>query len=284
MKSIKLISLRLKNFKGIKEQTMLFNGLDTEILGDNATGKTTIADAFNWLLFDKDSTNRKDFEIKPLDKQNNTLHGLESIVEGTLTINDKTVSLKKIYSEKWTKKRGESERTLTGNTTDYYIDEVPVSLSSYQEYIKGIADEDLFKLITNIGYFNQQLNWQKRRTILLDICGDISDEYVVSKNEKLAGLLELLNGKSIEEFRSMIKAKKKRLNEDIKSIPIRIDEIYLSMTDESDCVLGNINVIEEKERLTEEIGKIDEAILKSGTIQESWDFRQKELINKKTRD
>jgi predicted ATP-dependent endonuclease of OLD family len=59
-KEIILKSLILKNFKGIKSLSVNFNRI-TNISGDNATGKTTIFDAFTWLLFDKDSQDRSNF-------------------------------------------------------------------------------------------------------------------------------------------------------------------------------------------------------------------------------
>lgn len=78
---IKIKSLKLENFKGIKDLTIDFKDT-TNIYGDNAVGKTTIFDAYSWLLWDKDSLNRKDFAIKPYDKNGNEVHNLESIVEG----------------------------------------------------------------------------------------------------------------------------------------------------------------------------------------------------------
>lgn len=74
---IKLLKLSLKNFKGIKELVINFAGRNTNIYGKNATGKTTIFDAFKWLFFDKDSNDKKDFNIKTLDKDNNPIHFLE---------------------------------------------------------------------------------------------------------------------------------------------------------------------------------------------------------------
>ena len=62
--SVKLLKLSLNNFKGIKSFTLEPQGEDVNIYGDNAVGKTTIFDAFTWLLFGKDSLNRADFEIK----------------------------------------------------------------------------------------------------------------------------------------------------------------------------------------------------------------------------
>ena len=73
MRGIKLKKLYLRNFKGIKDLNIDFGNI-TNVFGENATGKTTIADAFMWLLFDKDSQDRATFEIKTLDKDNNVIH------------------------------------------------------------------------------------------------------------------------------------------------------------------------------------------------------------------
>ncbi len=81
IETIKIRSLTLKNFKGIKELDIAFGGSDANIFGDNATGKTTIADADNWLLFDKDSQNRSTFEIKTLNDDNEPFHGLDHSVK-----------------------------------------------------------------------------------------------------------------------------------------------------------------------------------------------------------
>ena len=153
MKKIELISLTLNNFKGIKDLTINFNS-NTNIHGDNATGKTTIADSFYWLLFDKDSTDRKQFEIKTLDKNNQPLHGLDHSVTGVLSINGKKKIFQKIYKEKWVKKRGESDSQFTGHETLYYVDDIPVKKNEYEYEVTSIIDESLFKLLTNPLYFS----------------------------------------------------------------------------------------------------------------------------------
>ena len=53
MKEIRIKELKIKNFKGIKNKSFEFDNLSVNIFGDNATGKTTIVDAFLWLLFNK---------------------------------------------------------------------------------------------------------------------------------------------------------------------------------------------------------------------------------------
>lgn len=225
MSEIKLLELSLRNFKGIKDLKLTPGGNDLNIYGDNATGKTTIMDAFIWLLFDKDSSNSSNFNIKTLDKLGNVIHGLEHEVIAKLEIDSKVIELQKIYTEKWTKKRGQADSELTGHTTDYFINGVPKKLNEYKDYLKQIVDEDTFKILTNPLYFNRVLDWKKRRTIALDICGELSVSDVIDKNNKLIELKDLLIDKSIDDLKAEMAARRKKLNEELKSIPYRIDEL-----------------------------------------------------------
>jgi predicted ATP-dependent endonuclease of OLD family len=84
--SLTLTRLSLKNFKGIREFAIEMNGQNVRIFGDNATGKTTLFDSFIWLLFDKDSQNKKDFAIKTL-AEGKELHGLDHEVEAVFQFN-----------------------------------------------------------------------------------------------------------------------------------------------------------------------------------------------------
>lgn len=152
MKAILLKGLEIENFKGIKELRIDFNNI-TNIFGENATGKTSIFDAFTWVMFDKDSKNRSVFEIKPLDKQNKVIRGLVTTVTAVLEVNNKEIKLTKKYEEKWTRKRGESEATFTKNETTYMINDTPIKKSEYVKEIAEIADEEQFKLLTNPYFF-----------------------------------------------------------------------------------------------------------------------------------
>jgi DNA repair exonuclease SbcCD ATPase subunit len=223
--NIKLLKLKLRNFKGIKEFELDAGDRNVNVYGDNATGKTTLFDAFTWLLFDKDSLDRKDFEIKTLETSGEPIHGLEHEVEGILEVDNKQIVLRKVFKEKWTKKKGSVQAEFTGHTTDYFIDGVPVKKSEYEAKILKIADESVFKLLTNPLYFNEQVHWQKRREILLQVCGDINDEEVINNNPALLKLPEILQGRNIEEHRKIIALRKSMINKELEKIPIRIDEV-----------------------------------------------------------
>lgn len=228
---MRLLRLTLRNFKGIREFTLDAQGNDISVYGDNATGKTTIFDAFTWLLFDKDSQNKKDFAIKTLDPSGKEKHGLEHEVEAVLEVNGKTLTLRKVYKEKWTKKRGSAKAEFTGHTTDYYINDVPIKKGEYEAKIKEIASEDVFKLLTSPTYFNEQLHWQERREILLEVCGDVSDAEVIASDKALARLPKILQGRTLEDLRKIITSKRAKINDELKKIPVRIDEAQRSLPD-----------------------------------------------------
>ena len=219
---MKLTKLELLNFKGLKAFTINFNG-DVIIRGDNATGKTTVFDSVCWLLFGKDSLDRADFEIKTLDR-GEPVHKVNHEVTGTFTLDEGgTVELKRVYREKYSSPRG-GEVTMTGHTTDYFVDGVPKKEKEYKEIVNALVDENIFKLITNPLYFNETYSWQNRRKLLLEMCGDISDEDVITEYRELKALTDILSGHSVDDHRKVVAAKKTAINKELDMIPVRIDE------------------------------------------------------------
>ena len=227
--NIKINQLILQNFKGIKSLEINASGENLTIYGDNATGKTTIFDAFTWLLFGKDSLGRSDFGIKTQDEYGNALHNLEHSVECELLIDETILNLKKVFTEKWTKKRGSAEAEFSGHETKYYINEVPSTKGEYTAKITGIVDENLFKIITNPLYFNEHMKWQDRRAILLNLCENINDDEIIANNDKFSPLLNELKGRTVQEYKKIIQVKQSAINDDLKTIPQRISEATLAI-------------------------------------------------------
>ena len=239
---MKLSEIMLNNFKGIKFINFEFDGNDASIYGDNATGKTTIFDSLCWLLFGKDSLDRADFEIKTL-VNGEPLHNVNHEVEATFSNDDGTgFTLKRIYREKYSNPRG-GETKLTGHTTDYFINEVPVKEKEYKAFINNMINEDVFKLITNPLYFNEQYSWQNRRKLLLEMCGDVDDESVINSRDDLKRLAQLLNGHTVEEQNKIVASKKTAINKELDMIPIRIDE----------AVRNKPEIVSDKTKLTQDI-------------------------------
>lgn len=245
---MKLIRLSLENFKGIKSFTFETGGESVAIYGQNATGKTTLFDAFLWLLFDKDSQNKKDFDIKTLSSDGEALHGLDHSVEAILQLKGgMKITLRKVYQEKWTKQRGSATKTFTGHTVDHFVDGVPVSKSEYGKKIAQLIDEDVFKLLTSPMYFNTILHWQERRKILLEVCGDITDQEVIDSDKALKDLPKILGNRSLDGHRKVILSTRAEINRELDRIPTRISEVQHGLPD--------ISQIQE-DKLSEDIAKL----------------------------
>ena len=250
---MKILKLTLQNFKGIRDFELPTEGKDVNVYGDNATGKTTLADAFMWLLFGKDSQNKTDFEIKTLGPDGEPEHGLEHMVEAVLELEDGSqFALKKVYQEKWTKKKGSATAEFTGHTTNHFVDGVPVQKKEYDARIAEIADENIFRLLTDPRYFNEVLHWQKRRELLLEVCGDVSDAEVIASKKDLAKLGDILGNRTIEQHRKVIQARRTEINKELEKIPVRIDEVKRG--------LPNIDDITNPDELPNDIAKLREEL------------------------
>lgn len=248
---MKLLKLKLQNFKGIKNSEFDFGGIDATIYGDNATGKTTVFDSLCWLLFGKDSLDRADFEIKTLEN-GEPIHKVNHEVEAEFLHDDgNSFTLRRVYREKYSSPRG-GDTKLTGHTTDYFVNDVPVKEKEYKQYINDVIAEDVFKLITNPLYFNEQYSWQNRRKLLLEISGDIKDDEVINSRSELKRLAELLNGRTVDEQRKIVAAKKTAINKELDMIPVRIDEALRNKAD----------ISASKDKLKADIKVFDEAIKK----------------------
>jgi exonuclease SbcC len=247
---IELKKLSLSNFKGIRSFEILFDQI-TDILGDNATGKTTLMDAFLWLFFGKDSTDRKDFEIKTLDANNRPYHRLDHEVAAVIIVDGEQITIRRTFREKWVKKRGSNEQEFTGHSTEFYWNDVPMKESEYQAKVSSIINENIFKLITNTSYFNQ-LKWQDRRNALLQIAGSISNDDVFSSlSGDFTELKKALNAKkSLDEFKKEIGAKKKKIKDDLEQIPSRIDEANRSLPEPEDYAAIEAKITTESNELT----------------------------------
>lgn len=258
---MKLTKLELLNFKGLKSFTINLNG-DVVIRGDNATGKTTVFDSVCWLLFGKDSLDRADFEIKTLDG-GEPIHKVNHEVTGAFTLDEGgTVELKRVYREKYSSPRG-GEVTMTGHTTDYFVDGVPKKEKEYKEMVSSLVNESIFKLITNPLYFNETYSWQNRRKLLLEMCGDIDDISVINSRDDLRRLAELLEGRTVDDHRKVVAAKKTAINKELDMIPIRIDE---AVRNKPETASDKAKLIRDIETLSAGIDEVEKqkAIIQNG--------------------
>lgn len=221
---IEIKKLHIENFKGTKQRTVDFSD-NTKICGANATGKTTIFDAFTWLLFGKDSLGSAKFDIRPLDEKGKMIDNLEISVEATLSVGDEEYSLKKVQKQKWVKRRGANTAEFQGNVNEFEINGYPKSEKEFKQFISGMIDEKIFNLVTNPVAFTS-LPWKEQREILMQFVGTCTDVQIAEEyGEKFLILIPELKIASTDDILKKYTKAKNTLNKEMIEIPARIDEV-----------------------------------------------------------
>lgn len=226
-----LKSLHIENFKGIKSLEVNFSN-KTSIKGQNAAGKTTIFDAFTWLLFNKNSAGEEKFNVRPLDKDGKRIDNVEINVVAVLDVEGKEVMLSKVQKQNWVKKRGTDTVTLQGNPNAYEIDGYPKSEADFNAYVSELAQsEDMFRLLTNPQYFSS-LRWKEQRDILMKLTTEVSDVELAQTDSQYAPLLsELEKAPSTDDIRAKFSKSLTEWKKKQAEIPVRIDEAEKSKVD-----------------------------------------------------
>lgn len=213
--------------------------------------------------------------IKTLDKNNVVIPKIEHEVSATIIADNEQISIRRILKENWVKKRGALESEFSGNVTEYYWNEVPMQQKAFQEKVSQILDEAVFKMITNPLAFNA-MKWQDRRLALIKIAGEVSDQELAAGDTEYEKLVaQLVNGKTLEDYRKQIQASIKKAKDDLKAIPTRIDEISKSLPEEHDFIVLAVQL----ETAEKEVIKIDDQILdKSKAIDSVLDANQAKKV------
>lgn len=255
MKQVILNSLTLCNFKGEHNRTTTFNADITTISGANGLGKSRHFDAFLWLLFGKDKENRADYEIKTHDANGNVAPHIDVVVTGELTVNGESIKLTRKLVENWVTPKMSNESVFKGNETKCLWNDVPVSVTEYGKRVSAIVDEQLFKMITNPMFFTS-LNWKNQREQLFAMAGNIGDDDIAANNADFRALLDKLTGKSFDDYKAEIAAKKRALRKELSEIQPRIDQTERMKPESYDWNA----LAKELESVNADIAKLEDAI------------------------
>lgn len=251
MKRIILRELTLVNWRGSDDKTTEFDPVCTTIAGANGLGKSRHFDAFTWLLFGKDSQERKDYNIKTV-KGGYAEKRATCGVIGVFDVDGETVKLIRNFEEEWVKPRGATEEVFKGNKTMCFWNDVPVSVTEYARRVKGIIDDTLFKMLTNPAYF-LSMPWKEQREQLFQMAGAVEDSEVATWKPEFAAFLERLAGKPMEDFRRELTARKRLIRSRIDEVQPRIDQTRKLMPEKRDFAALEA----EMKRIEAEIAEVD---------------------------
>ena len=219
----RLKRMRLTNFKPFEERTFEFSH-NTVVRGTNGTGKTTLADAYNWGLYGKNSEGKSVIsEIKHRDPAANfeVVHKQQYGVELTFDVNGTERVFERIALEKWTK------GSLTGHEIVYKVDGEKCSASAYNAAVAEIASEDVMRIMTELGYF-MSLKDQQKKAYLLRLAYQTDDATEADKmamqeallaNPEFGKFVDEIQGTTLEEYIKRLKKDKANLESELAAIP-----------------------------------------------------------------
>ena len=286
MKNIRLRGLRLQNFKGCTDVTAAFGGNTATVYGANATGKTSLVDAFLWLMFDKDSSDNSKFGIRPVDKDGKEIDNIEISVTGKFQVDETEIEFKKTQKQKWTKHRGSSEAVFEGNVNSFEIDGFPQSKAEYTAKVAELIPEETFRLVADLRYFSN-LDWKDKRKLLLSLCGDVTDLDVFAGNPDYWHPIKAdVEAAGADKAREKAKKALRELNQRMSELPIRIDEAskqYAEMPDIEAMQKQKADYEKQIEEMTAEIESVsgDDACEIQRQLHEL-EMKRAELFNKAT--
>ena len=137
---------------------------------------------------------------------------------------DAIVTLKRTYKEVWTTKRGSSQATYDGNTSEYFVDGVPMKANAFKEAVRELVDEDTFLMLTAVDAFASRMDWRKRREALFRLAGIQDDRMIMGTDERFLPLLEAMGRSDLDGLKRKLAADKKGLSVTKNELPARLSE------------------------------------------------------------
>lgn len=266
--NVRIKTLSLVNFKGTRSASVDFGGSDAAVYGCNASGKTTLFDAFTWVLFGKSSEDKTKFGIKTLDAEGKVIDRIPHEVTAVLDVDGEEVRITRRLEEKWVKRRGTAEEEFKGNEETRLYNDVPLSVREFSDKINAIITEEHFKAVTNPLYFTS-LGWQRQREMLIGMAGDVTaDEVVETDPDTFRPLIDKMGGKTMDEYRREMGAAKKRIKEEMDGIPSRIDERRRSDVTEYDWNLLEARLHHKETKIRELTDAMSDAGVVSGQLRD----------------
>ena len=225
MKKIIFKSLSLLNFKGIRNLHVSFGENLTVISGRNAAGKTSIADAIMWVLFDVGYDGNK-LEPKTFDKNHEIIKEIPHEAELTLLVDGDQIVLKRSLSDAW---KGDK----CTNTYKYYVDGDVTTAGDFKKVVESICPDSVFRRISSATNFCS-LPWQKQRELLESLADQYTSQDITQGDERFDFVVEELKKKSISDLIHHIKYKRKEVQKQLDAVPVRLAELNKSLPEAQD--------------------------------------------------
>lgn len=187
----------------------------TKIMAKNGKGKSTIATAYLWCLFNCDYE-LKDNPVVRREVDGKSVDDMDTSVELTLDVDGKEITMKKVQKRTYSKD-GSSYK----DDNKYFINDVPKTLKDFNAYLD--VDMNVFKMCSNVNAFLSQKPAEMRE-YLFGLVGDVTDLDIALQKAELAELVPMLNKYTVEELSAMNKATKAKITKDLPILDGQIKE------------------------------------------------------------
>lgn len=204
----------LENFMCYASRTFDFYDI-TKIMAENGVGKSTIATAYLWCLFNCDYE-LKDNPVVRREVDGVSVDDMDVSVELVLDVDGKEITMKKVQKRTYSKD-GSSYK----DDNKYFINDVPKTLKDFNAYLD--IDMNVFKVCSNLNAFLNQKPVEMRE-YLFGLVGDVTDLDIASQKAELAELVPLLEKYTAEELSAMNKATKAKITKDLPILDGQIKE------------------------------------------------------------
>lgn len=225
MKEIVIKKISAENFKRFHAQTIEF-GHNTSIFGQNYLGKSSIADAFSWVMFGKSSTGNSEgsqFRPRRYDEDGKNIDHVDIMVELLLLVDGEELKIKKVQRQKWVRHRGDDYDSYEGDETLYEWNDVPVTATNHKKKVEEIISEDVFRMISNPSAF-PSLSAKKQREFLLTNVANITNEDVFASSPEFEPVKAAMGNNTLEELIAKTKKEITAYKKKQEELPARIDQ------------------------------------------------------------
>ena len=225
MKKIIIKKLRLLNFCGIRDAEYEFSEKLTIVSGGNGKGKSTIANSIMYVLFGTDMAGNS-LDIKTFDKNHEIIKEIPHEAELTLLVDGDQIVLKRTLTDSW-------KGSKCMNTYKYYVDGDVTTAGDFKKVVESICPDSVFRRISSATNFCS-LPWQKQRELLESLADQYTSQDITQGDERFDFVVEELKKKSIADLIHHIKYKRKEVQKQLDSVPVRLAELNKSLPEAQD--------------------------------------------------
>ena len=242
-KTMKLFEMRVTNFMNTHDQTFKFFD-KTMVSARNGVGKSTLINAYMWLMFDTDAELHSNPSVRRI-IDGEPVNDIDVSVECVFDIDGKIVTARKVQKRKFKK-----DDSGYSDDNTYFVNDVPKTLKSFNEYFE--IDMKALQICSNVNAFLLKKD-KDIREYLFGKVKNITDLDIAKSKDTLSELTGLLEKYTKEEIEAMNKTSMKKIKDEIPILDGQIKEKERDVTENADIDLAELELLKNltKEQIAE---------------------------------